>query len=450
MQAQNTKRIILPHNNFQFRPYQARVDNFIRHGGQFVYSVWHRKSGKDAGMLHTELKQMLREPGSYFHFFPTTKAAKDALIKGVNPHTRLNCIEEVFPTELIDSFNKTELTLQLKRSVGGANITFGGFENYDSLVGANPKGIVMSEFAVSNKASLAYEKFYPQILNSKGFMALITTPRGKNHAYELWENVKNNPKWLCTEVPASISGVYTDEELRDAKQHYIDSRGEKHGTAIFNQELMVDWMQAVSGSYYYEFIERARQEKRIIDNFNDIPFFREIVENETYETIVSFDLGMSHPTIIWVGKVVNGKVFVIDFYRNHGKGADHYMEWIRTNYPYVTSLVMPHDIRVREWGSGKSRVETVRAHGYKINIAPELSIEDGINAVKETFPLLYFNNKLCYSGIDDLIAYHQDYNETNDVFKYYPANDSSVDTADCFRYFCSYIKADKKNIKSYH
>ena len=50
-------------------------------------------------------------------------------------------------------------------------------------------------------------------------------------------------------------------------------------------------------------------------------------------------------------------------------------------YTYGTHWA-PHDIRVRELGSARSRLETAATLGIKFQTVPNVSLEDGIHAVR--------------------------------------------------------------------
>ena len=53
--------------------------------------------------------------------------------------------------------------------------------------------------------------------------------------------------------------------------------------------------------------------------------------------------------------------------------------------------IAPHDIRVREMGSGRSRLEVASSLGIKFDIAPNVGLEDGIHATRMLFPRLWID-----------------------------------------------------------
>lgn len=63
---------------------------------------------------------------------------------------------------------------------------------------------------------------------------------------------------------------------------------------------------------------------------------------------------------------------------------EHYVKVLEQK-PYTYGKhIAPHDIKVQEFGSGLTRIEKARQLGIRFTIAPDLSIEDGIEAVRST------------------------------------------------------------------
>jgi hypothetical protein len=95
---------------------------------------------------------------------------------------------------------------------------------------------------------------------------------------------------------------------------------------------------------------------------------------------------------------------------------------------------VPHDARVHERGTGKTRLETLIALGRKPVLVPEHKIEDGINAGHEIFKRVWFDESRCAPGLEALRQYRVDYDEKLRPFKKTPKEDWTRDAADAFRY----------------
>jgi len=158
-----------------------------------------------------------------------------------------------------------------------------------------------------------------------------------------------------------------------------------------------------------------------------------------YETrmpvITAWDLGIGDTTAIWFAQKVGPETRLIDHYETAGVGLDHYVRVLQQKGYIYDQHILPHDVRVRELGSGKSRLETLQSLGLNnIQIAPQLNVDDGIQAVRSLLATCWFDAEKCSHGIDALRAYHRDYDDNNRVWKGRPAHDWSSHSADAFRY----------------
>ena len=97
--------------------------------------------------------------------------------------------------------------------------------------------------------------------------------------------------------------------------------------------------------------------------------------------------------------------------------------------------VAPHDIAVRELGTGKSRLETAQSLGIDFITAPKLSIADGIEAVRGVLPLCWFDEAKTEKGFSGLSAYRKDWDDKHGVWKSQPVHDEASHSSDAFRTF---------------
>ena len=72
---------------------------------------------------------------------------------------------------------------------------------------------------------------------------------------------------------------------------------------------------------------------------------------------------------------------------------------------------VPSNIRVREFGTGKSRRDTARNLGIEFNIVPNIGRDDGIDAVRLILPRCWFDEGKCQLGLDALTFYRKAYHE---------------------------------------
>lgn len=81
----------------------------------------------------------------------------------INPHTGKKRIDEAFPLEIRKSTKEQEMMIQFH---GGSSFQLVGSDNFNSLVGSPPVGLVFSEYALSNPSAWSYLR--PILLENGG------------------------------------------------------------------------------------------------------------------------------------------------------------------------------------------------------------------------------------------------------------------------------------------
>lgn len=151
-----------------------------------------------------------------------------------------------------------------------------------------------------------------------------------------------------------------------------------------------------------------------------------------------WDLGVGDSTAIWFMQKYGKELRIINYYEHNGEGLPHYINYLhefRAKHGFIYGKhTAPHDIQVRELTTGKSRLETASTLGIDFEIAPNLSIDDGIEAVRHTIPLCYFDEERCEQGIEALRNYRKEFDDKKQVWKSYPLHDWCSHGADSFRY----------------
>jgi hypothetical protein len=130
-------------------------------------------------------------------------------------------------------------------------------------------------------------------------------------------------------------------------------------------------------------------------------------------------------------------VRLIDYYENSGFGLSHYVDvlWRKRDEGQwlYGQHYGPHDIEVRELGTGKSRLMAAAELGLHFNVVPRHSLEDGINGVRMLLPTCYFDKDKTARGVEALQNYKWDYNTRINEFKPLPVHDWASHGADAFR-----------------
>ena len=188
-----------------------------------------------------------------------------------------------------------------------------------------------------------------------------------------------------------------------------------------------DFLIYSEGSYYSTEMRRAKEEDRI----------GSVRYDRGTGVVVSFDLGIGDSTALWFAQFVGTEVHLIDYYEASGAGLEHYVKVLQDKGYVYDQYVFPHDIRVRELGSGKSRLETLDQlglHADKVEIAPQLLIDDGIQQVRAMLDKCWFDEKNCEKGIDALLNYQRDWDDNGQTWRMRPNHNWASHGADSFRY----------------
>jgi hypothetical protein len=292
-----------------------------------------------------------------------------------------------------------------------------GSDDPDTLRGIYLDGCVIDEVAQMH-ANLWGEIIRPTLTDRKGWVVFIGTPKGHNHFYDLWQKATGDEAtWYSRMYRASETDVLDKTELELAKAEMSDEE--------YAQEFECSWTAAIRGAYYGYLIEQAEKAGR--------------VTNVPYDPIMpvhtGWDLGIGDTTVIWFCQMSpGGELRIIDFYENSGVGLDHYVNLLSSKgYVYGKHLA-PHDIKVRELGTGRSRLETAQSLGLNFEVVPNIPPEDGINAVRTILPRCWFDKQNTEKGLDCLRQYRREFNERMNTFRDRPLHDRTSHPADGFRY----------------
>jgi hypothetical protein len=177
----------------RIKPYAHQssvIDAFVEEQIRRFYLVWHRRAGKDVFMLDFFNDRMQERVGNYWHLFPFHVQAKRAIWKGIDIRDGVRFIDRAFPNRVKAKDNDTEMSITMPN---GSTWQMLGSDNYDRLVGSNPAGVAFSEWALCDPA--AWDYIRPILTENKGWVAFITTLRGRNHAYRMLKHLEGMEGW---------------------------------------------------------------------------------------------------------------------------------------------------------------------------------------------------------------------------------------------------------------
>jgi hypothetical protein len=411
--------IIYP-NKYQPRNYQINFWKAFDSGkyNKFV-KVWHRRAGKDLTDFSLAIRECIREPQIVTYVFPTLKMGREVLWDGMDNKGN-KFLDYYIPKEVIDGKpNDTRMEINFK---GGSIFRVGGSDRPDSLRGGNSKLFILSEW--SEHDPYTWTVIRPIILANGGKVIFNFTPKGDNHAKMTLDIAKIEDDWWWEVIKATETNVFTPKQLEDELRQMIRENGESEGRSKFEQEYMCSFDSPVIGSYYGDQIRNAEAEGRICD----VPYEKELPVNTVW------DLGIGDTTAIWFYQLVGREIRLIDHYEASGVGIEHYAGVLKDKGYIYGDHWAPHDIKVKEFGSGLSRITTARNLGINFRVVANQSIDDGIHAVRQVLPLCYFDKTKCERGLSALKNYTKDWDEKNKIYRGLPKHDWSSHTADSFRY----------------
>lgn len=197
------------------------------------------------------------------------------------------------------------------------------------------------------------------------------------------------------------------------------------------------------GAYYASLLAVADKEGRV----GDFPY------DPALPVLTAWDIGIDDYTAVWFMQENGRQVRAIDYFETSGEGvpeivkqalfelvpdADRQREMeVLRDVPYTRygRHFLPHDVTVREWGAGRSRLVTLREHGLKdINIGIAVRPTERINAGRALLPFMRFNKATTDLGIKRLRNYSRRFNRSMETFSG-PLHDQNSHGADAFGEF---------------
>ena len=359
---------------------------------------------------------------------PEASQARKAIWEAVNPHSGIRRIDEAFPHALRETTRDNEMFIRFK---SGSTWQVIGSDNYNSLVGSPPIGVVLSEWALAHPAAWAY--LAPILRENGGWGLFITTPRGKNHAYNTLKTALNDAQWFGQTLTAQQTGVFDAEGLEAERKNLVDLYGGDMGDALFQQEYFCSFEAAVLGSYWGAELAQAEREGRI-GRVNPDPH---------YPVHTAWDLGKGANMAIWFFQIIGPRILVVDYHQSPLANIENCAAVIIEKGYRRGDDWVPHDARVAEIGTGRTRVETMIRAGLHPRIVPAHNVDDGINAARISLRSCWFDGERCAEGIEALKQYQREWDEAKRTFKDVPLHNWASHPADAFRYLAMSWQAEK-------
>jgi len=310
-------------------------------------------------------------------------------------------------------YNEAELRADFPN---GARISLYGGSNAHALRGIYLDCVVIDETS-QIPPSLWYQVLTPCLSDRRGNAYFIGTPFGmKNLFYDMYEIAGEHPEWARRIVTVDESGLIHPDELAMIKRQMPKEE--------YEQEFLCSWSSAIRGAFYGKEMSAAENDGRI----TSVPY------DKQYPVITAWDIGVSDATVVTYWQIVGTEARCIRCDAFQGYQLADIIKQV-FSYGYLFSQhIAPHDVEVREWGSG-SRHRQARELGIYFTVAPKDPVDVGIDKVRTLLDRTIFDRKHCGDLIEALKNYRSEYNELRQVFSDKPLHDWSSDYADSVRYF---------------
>ncbi len=367
--------------------------------------VIHRRAGKTTACLNHLIRDATQNNNSrYAYIAPTYKQAKNVAWDILKSYC--NKVEGV-------KYNEAELRVDFANQ---SRITLYGADNPDALRGIGLLGVVFDEYS-QQPSNIFSEIIRPCLADHNGYAIWIGTPKGKNEFYRLYQQALNNSDWLAMKLTVDDTGIISQKELEDSRT--VMSPDE------FEQEWYCSFESSIKGAYYARQIAQARQDGRI----------RTVSYDEALKVHTVWDLGTGQNMGIGFFQKTGVDTRMIDYWE--GSNQDGLPQAIKAvkNKSYIYGRhFAPHDIRAKDIGTGKTRIEIAKSLGIDFKIVPKLSMANGIEAGRIFWSHLWIDEKKCQIWLDYMAQYHQEWDENRGAFQDTPYHDFSSHAADVCRY----------------
>lgn len=388
--TEETSSIVIPYTP---RAHFRRLHESTK---RFKFVVAHRRAGKSVSEINEIIKKALQNtreypPPRYAYVGPSFAQTKD-LIWGYAKHYTA-------PLRNLDGYSVSEGDLQLTLPNGALINLYGGAAAYERMRGLYFDGIVLDEFSMLNP-SVFSTVVRPCLADYRGWAIVSGTSNGDDHFHELKKKNYGDPDWDFFIIPVTETDALHPDEVREMTK---DMTNEEYA-----REMLCSFDAPIEGAYYGDLMNKAEAEGRVCD----------VPHDPAAPVFTWWDLGIDDNMVVWFVQRVGRELHIIDYLEVSGLGLPQVMPMVygtadgcehRREYNYAAH-VPPHDIKARELGTGKSRYEIMSGlipNAHPIIVAPSLSVEDGIQAVRTVLPMCYFDRRRTENGRAALRNYHR-------------------------------------------
>jgi phage terminase large subunit len=389
---------------------RAVFDEYHACEKRYMLTVAHRRAGKTVARINKAIRaaaSTTAQNARYGYLAPYYVQAKDIAWQYLKHYSA--------PILALGNKQPNESELSITMPHNGAVIRLYGADNAERLRGLYFDGLIIDE-AQDVRSSVLTQIIMPALADRQGWLDLSGTPKGwGNLLGETYKRAIADDEWHVQILKASKTGILPADELDRLRRAMPPNE--------YAQEFECSFDAAITGAYYADELTRLDETGRL----TKVPY------DPMFQVHTAWDLGISDSMSIWFYQVAGREIRIIDYYEASGYGLDHYAAKLKERSYNYGQHFAPHDIAVRELGTGKSRLEVAAGLGIRFDIVTNIPVADGINAARMTIPRCVFDAAKCSLGIDALRQYRERIDDKRQV-SMGPLHDWTSHAADSFRY----------------
>jgi len=271
--------------------------------------------------------------------------------------------------------NEQRLEIEVKTQNGGTSLIWlRGWESIETLRGQGFHFIVLDEVAtMRNFWENWHEVIRPTLTDTKGEGLFLSTPKGYNHWYDLYELAKKDDDYQSFHFKTTDNPLIPVEEIDKARQELPPDR--------FAQEYEADFRK-IEGLVYPE--------------FNRTHHLTDVVPEYRTERILGVDFGYTNPAaILTIDLDKKGIYWVTQEFYKTGKVNIELIEYAKSQ---LSNTVYPDPAE-------PDRCEEMKRHGLNVREVSK-DIVAGITKVRQLFKENKIKiHKSCKNLISELESY---------------------------------------------
>ena len=396
-------------SKYVLRPYFL---DYHQRAQRWAMLVAHRRAGKTVAAVNDVIEKATyntRPNPRYGYIGPLLRQAKDIAWQYLKDYS----------APFSPRINESGLFVELEALPNHPRITIYGADNPDSFRGMYFDGVILDEFG-NMKLSVWKEILLPALIDRRGWATFMGTPNGPNHFRDMWYECLERADWFNSFLPVTATNIIPLEDLEMMKSLMDPEQ--------YAQEMLCSFEASVRGAIYARQMEKVIEEGRIggYHAQRDLP------------VDVVADLGFRDLTVMSFYQERPDGVVIDECMADNLKPISTYIGMIKDYYHRTGcrpgKIWLPHDARAKSLQTGKSIVEQFHKANLRPKIVPELSLLDGIAALRLTFPYLFFNKDKTKDLVLAAKSYHRKYDEDRKIYTDEPVHDWSSHYMDMMRY----------------